>query len=340
MQQHRSLGLLLSAAAFTGIGAGVSAAGTPLLALLAEEVAAPRRARAAALVWICMIAGFVVTTVIASQLLTPFSFDRLTAVVALIGATALGTATLALWRLEPQRAEPRSAATAGGAFADAVREVWRDPSARMFAWFVFCAMLAYSAQDLILEPFAGAVFGFTPADSTRLSSVHQGGMLLGMLSAAALALRFGALRTWAAGGCAASAAAFVLLAAAPSTGSAGFLRGAVLFLGLANGAFAIGAVGSMIALAGSAPRPGLRMGVFGAAQAIAYAIGGFAGAAGSDVARSIIGSPAGGYVSVFAAEAALFAVASALAFRAGAMGSARLVLAESDSGDRLLSVVG
>jgi BCD family chlorophyll transporter-like MFS transporter len=82
------------------------------------------------------------------------------------------------------------------------------------------------------------------------------------------------------------------------------------------------------------------MGVFGAAQAIAYAIGGFAGAAGSDVARTIIGSPSGGYVTVFAVEAGLFVIAAALAFRAGAMGTARLALAETDSGDRLLSVVG
>ena len=57
---------------------------------------------------------------------------------------------------------PRDARHAGGGRrgAHAVsatrwREVWADPQARRFTIFVFVSMLAYSAQDLILEPFAG-----------------------------------------------------------------------------------------------------------------------------------------------------------------------------------------
>ena len=60
-------------------------------------------------------------------------------------------------------------------------------------------MLAYSAQDLILEPFAGLVFGFTPGESTSLAGVQHGGVLAGMLLRARRALsaaRLGSLRTW------------------------------------------------------------------------------------------------------------------------------------------------
>ena len=59
-------------------------------------------------------------------------------------------------------------------------EVWAEPKARRFAIFVFVSMLAYSAQDLILEPFAGVVFGFTPGETTRLSGVQHAGTLIGM----------------------------------------------------------------------------------------------------------------------------------------------------------------
>ena len=48
-------------------------------------------------------------------------------------------------------------------------EIWRETQARRFAIFIFVSMLAYSAQDLILEPFAGAVFGMTPGETTRLA---------------------------------------------------------------------------------------------------------------------------------------------------------------------------
>ena len=41
-------------------------------------------------------------------------------------------------------------------FLAALAQVWAEPQARRFTIFVFVSMLAYSAQDLILEPFAGS----------------------------------------------------------------------------------------------------------------------------------------------------------------------------------------
>jgi phosphatidylglycerophosphatase A len=57
------------------------------------------------------------------------------------------------------------------------------------------------------------------------------------------------------------------------------------------------------------------------AQAIAFGIGGLAGAAASDVARWIIGSPGPAYASVFALEAALFIVSAFMAARIGRSGA-------------------
>ncbi|HEX5817545.1 MAG TPA: PucC family protein, partial [Gemmatimonadales bacterium] len=113
-------------------------------------------------------------------------------------------------------------------------------------------------------------------------------------------------------------------------------------LGVGNGAFAIGAVGLMMALSvvpggGGA---GVRMGVFGAAQAVAQATGGFLGALGSDVAQVALGSTAGGYVAVFALEAVCFVGAALLAWR-GAVGvSDTAPLLAPEHGDTLLAQVG
>lgn len=330
-------GLVAATLAFAGIGVGVSAAGTPLLALLADRVAPERRARAAGIVWLMMIAGFVLTTVITSQLLTPFSLQRLTIITAGVGLTACVVAWLALRGLEAGTAVVRVLPKEETAFRTALERAWREPSVRRFAGFVFAAMLGYSAQDLILEPFAGAVFGLSPAASTQVSSMHQGGMLLGMIVAALLAARLGGLSRWAAAGCAASTVAFVLLALTPQLGQVAFLKGAVVLLGLANGAFAIGAVGSMMVEA-TGEHAGLRMGIFGAAQAVAYAIGGFLGAAGSDVARAALGSASGGYTAVFLAEAVLFGVA-ALLVATDRRSVARPELASAEQGNTLLAAL-
>jgi BCD family chlorophyll transporter-like MFS transporter len=60
------------------------------------------------------------------------------------------------------------------------------------------------------------------------------------------------------------------------------------------------------------------MGLWGAAQAIAFGVGGFLGTVGSDAARLVLGSPAAAYVTVFAAEALLFLWAAWLAAHVGA----------------------
>jgi BCD family chlorophyll transporter-like MFS transporter len=57
------------------------------------------------------------------------------------------------------------------------------------------------------------------------------------------------------------------------------------------------------------------MGLWGAAQAIGFALGGLFGAAASDLARALLGAPAPAYASVFLLEALMFMAAAALAAR-------------------------
>jgi BCD family chlorophyll transporter-like MFS transporter len=65
--------------------------------------------------------------------------------------------------------------------------------------------------------------------------------------------------------------------------------------------------------AGGGQREGVRMGLWGAAQAFAFGIGGFLGTLASDVARHVLTSAALSYSVVFASEAGLFVVAAVMA---------------------------
>jgi BCD family chlorophyll transporter-like MFS transporter len=78
--------------------------------------------------------------------------------------------------------------------------------------------------------------------------------------------------------------------------------------------------------AGGKGRQGVRMGLWGAAQAIAFGAGGLAGTIGADLARWALGSPAASYAIVFAAEGALFLVAALLAWRLDRPVAARAAL--------------
>jgi BCD family chlorophyll transporter-like MFS transporter len=319
-------GIVLAVVAFTLIGVGVGAAGTSLLALLASAVAPARRPAAAAITWIMMIVGFVVTTGVAGALLDPFSPQRLLAVVGGVCLTAFVVSLAAVAGIERKAGAPAAAAPRIP-FAEALREIAADTRARRFTVFVAVSMVAYSTQELILEPMAGLLFGYTPGQSTSLASLQHGGALLGMILVGvggnALGRSRGGpgwMRGWTVAGCVGSAAALGLLGLAAATGPGFPLRPTVFVLGFANGVFAVAAIGSMMGLAGggSPGREGVRMGVWGAAQAIAFAVGGFAGAAGVDVGRHLFGSVPDAFVAVFAVEAVVFLAAAALALRVDA----------------------
>jgi BCD family chlorophyll transporter-like MFS transporter len=119
------------------------------------------------------------------------------------------------------------------------------------------------------------------------------------------------------GGCLGSAAALGLLALAGVYGPPWPLAAGVFALGVANGCFAVAAIGAMMTLAGEghARREGVRMGLWGAAQAVAFGVGGFAGALGVDVLGYFGAPTATAYGAVFALEALLFIAAAALAAR-------------------------
>jgi BCD family chlorophyll transporter-like MFS transporter len=328
-------GFLLALAAFTMIGAGVGASGTSLLALMATRVAPERRPAAASLTWLLMIVGIVVSTGLSGALLQPFSAQRLALVSSGVAAVAFVVTLLAVWGAEgvqepvsTQDEEPVARAPKPS-LRQAMAEIWADPQAKRFTIFVFVSMLAYSAQELILEPFAGLVFGLSPGQSTQLTGLQHGGVLLGMIMVGLLGARFGDrkslwMRRWTMGGCIGSAVALGALAMACLVGPTWPLAPTVFALGFANGVFAVSAIGSMMGLAGAKAAPsagsgsagaGVRMGVWGAAQAGAFAIGGFLGAVGVDGLRHAFHQPAPAFLCVFVVEAGVFIASAILAAR-------------------------
>lgn len=338
MAEQLIAGVALALLAFVVIGVGVGAAGTALLTLLAKRVAPDRRGAAAMIVWVMMIAGFAVTATTAGHFLDPFSPQRLIAVTAVVCLSALALATLAVLGIERRDGpatigqqpstgkglDARAPDPKGSAFRQALAEVWAEATARRFTIFVFISMLAFSAHELILEPFAGKAFGLTPGESTQLAGLQNGGVLIGMLIAA-LAVsplargRLGTLRTWTVSGCVASAATLLALAFAARIGPGWPLHPSVFVLGVANGAFAVAAIGSMMHHAGhGAPgREGMRMGLWGAAQATAFGVGGFLGTVGVDTVHYLFDAPIAAYGVVFLSAGLLFLVAAWLGQQIG-----------------------
>ena len=321
MDTAPTAGIALSVLSFSLIGLGVSACGTSLLALMAKQVPDNRRAQAATLVWLMMIMGFAVTAGVVGKLIDPYTPEILIKVSAGLSLLTVAITALCLWGLEEEGGVSAPQPTKNFAnFKEAFRDVSAEPVARNFTIFVFLSMLAYSAQDLILEPFAGAVHGMSPGKTTQLSGWHHMGVLIGMLAVAGASTRWvkgrlGSVHAWMLSGCALSALATVGLAMSALTAPpmAWPLQANVVFLGIANGAFSIAAIATMMRLAGQGGpgKEGTRMGLWGAAQAVAFGLGGLVGTGASDLAHAALGDARLAYMSVFIFQALMF-LASAL----------------------------
>ena len=313
-------GTIVGVVAYAMIGAGVGAGGTSLLALLTTGVSPERRPLAAATTWVMMIFGIVFTAGVTSHVLDPYSPQRLALVSGCVALAAFLISAIAVRGVE-RKLYQRGLSTATretASFREAMDEMWNEPLARRFTAFIFLSMLGYSAQELILEPYAGLVFDYSVGKSTALAGVQHGGVLIGMiLVGLAGTLVKGDRTKWLIrstfAGCLASALAILGLSWAGLSREVAILTPVVFALGFANGMFSVSAIGLMMATAGVGrrSREGVRMGVWGATQAIAFAVGGFVGAAGLDAARQVF--PTGtAFFIVFALEALVFVAAAAV----------------------------
>ncbi len=300
--------LMVWIVAYALIGLGIGAAGTSFLALLATAAPDDRKPAAATFAWLTLIMGAILASVGTGIALEPYSPDRLLSVVPVVALICLALAWIATAGVEarigavPAPDEPN--------LRLALQATWADPAARAFTGFVFLSILAFYLSELVLEPFAGHVHGLPPEESTKLSGGKDGASLLGMLAAGALSqFRIGSLRVWAMVGCLVSAVGLIGL------GMGLDLLAFTVVLGLGNGLFVVGAIGSMMRLASERRgAAGTRMGVFGAAQAVAAGLAGLLATGILDIARLALPTHTA-YATVFGLEAILFLAAALVAGR-------------------------
>ena len=387
MAEHFAIGVTTALVGFCMIGMGVSACGTTLLVLLSKGVGDHQRATSATAVWIMMIFGFALTSIVSGKLLDPFSFDRLLAVSIGVSVLACTITAIAMYGLENRLVEKityeenkqqtktsleisngnldSNSNNSNKNFKDALALLWRDDQARLFTFFVFSSMLAYSAQDLIMEPFAALIYHFTPGQTTQLSGILHASVLVGMLLLAFIGSgwvrgRLGQISSWMSIGCVLSAVGMFGLCFAAFSGSlapALPLNPILMVLGVGNGLFSIAAISTMMRLAtlksdvsgldANGVKPGIRMGLWGAAQAVAFGLGGLVGTGGSDLSMKLIGNASFAYANVFALEAVMFLIAAWIAWRvkglsqeSGASGELSHAFAHKDRGSTGLNLSG
>lgn len=272
-------GEVLATLAFLMTGLGLHMTQTAGLALATDRATEDTRPRVVALLYVMLLVGMGLSSVILGWLLRDFSEIRLIRVVQ--GAAVVGIVLnlIALWKqesLKPMSRDDRAAPRPR--FAEAWADLMAGGQAGRLLAVAFIGTMAFNMQDVLLEPYGGEILGLTVGATTALTALWSVGALAGFALAGRLLAKGQDPMRLAAYGILAGVAAFcTVIFAAPVQSALIFRAGAVL-IGFGGGLFAVSTLIAAMTLPTQSAGNGLALGAWGAAQAtaagLAVALGG------------------------------------------------------------------
>ncbi|MEZ0394893.1 MAG: BCD family MFS transporter [Anaerolineales bacterium] len=306
LAEGSAAGILAGLLPFLAWGMGYNLASVCYLALASELSGEEGRGKTVAVMWFMMIVSIILTAIGLSRMLDPYTPAALAASFQWVGLAALALGTLALIGLEPRGSLPLPASEKPSSRRMAAA-ILGNPQAKRFFLYLLLLLAAILGQDVLLEPFAAEAFGWTVTQTTRLTSLWGGFVLLAILVAGALERRLSRRLTAQVGNLGALAG-FLLLIFGGMLRLEGLFYLGVVLLGTGTGLSTVANLALMFDL--TLPgQTGLFIGAWGFSNALSRLTGSVLGGALRDLITAITGNALTGYVVVFAVEAAMLLMA-------------------------------
>jgi len=310
------IGQVCAGLAFLLVGSGLHTVQTVGLALATDLVAEETQPRVVGLMYVMLLVGMIASAILFGWLLTDFSPGRLVQVVQGAAVATIALNIFAMWKQEPR--DPNK--TREGRHEPSFAESWDSFIAgdgairRLIA--VGIGTMAFSMQDVLLEPYGGQVLGLTVANTTRLTATLSMGGLIGFLLASRVLARGGDPFRMSSYGALAGIPAFAaIILAAPMHSALLFFAGTFL-IGFGGGLLSHGTLTATMNHAPEKQR-GLALGAWGAVQAsaagLAMAFGGIVrdlinGMQHQTILGVSVDGPASAYSLIYSIEIVLLLV--------------------------------
>ena len=302
--------------AFLLVGAGLHTTQTAGLALATDLAAEESQPKVVGLMYVMLLLGTIVSALIFGALLRDFSPARLVQVIQGAAVVTLILNTIALWKQETRTPGRSQVRRQPPSFAAAWQAFIKGDDARRRLIAIGLGTMAFSMQDVLLEPYGGQVLGMTVSETTWLTAALATGGLLGFGWASAVLSRGSDPYRMAAAGAWLGIPAFAAVILAGPSESVMMFAGGVLLIGFGGGLFGHG---TLTATMHSAPKAqiGLALGAWGAVQATAAGVAVALGGIGRDVMTAIaangtlgqtLSGPAVGYAVVYSVEIVLLII--------------------------------
>jgi MFS transporter, BCD family, chlorophyll transporter len=314
----RWIGFAGAALGFLLAGAGMHTVQTAGLALATDIAREEKRPQTVAALYIMLLLGMLVTSLVIGAVLVDFTALRLIQVIQGAAALAIVLNVIAMWQQEPRLGARNPDGTPivrirpeeGLSFSQAWARFAERPGVRRLLVSVGLGAAAFSMQDVLLEPYGGQVLGMSVGHTTLLTTVWALGTLVGFLLASRRLVLGAEPHRLAGFGALIGLAAFATVILSAPMGSPVMFAVGVALIGLGGGLFSVGTLTAAMGLV-SDGLSGLVLGAWGAVQAttsgIAIALAGglrdwLGGLAASGGLGKALHGPATGYLAIYLIE--------------------------------------
>jgi MFS transporter, BCD family, chlorophyll transporter len=320
------LGWGLATLAFLVYGIGTLISGSTYLALVRDSAPPEKRGQALSIVQIFLVVSFPIAGVFYGLMMPvydPATFWQIT----LAGMAIAGFFfTVSLFG-EERRGQTIVADSPAEQlpFPALLREMWSDRRTRRFFLFLALGAMSAFAQDAVLEPFGGQVFGMPAGETTRFNAYWGVGVLFSLIGTVVLTRRRQAHEqtTTTVIGLLLTALPLALLGGVALAEARALLIPVLFLFGLGFGIYTVGAVSLLMAMTADR-RAGAYLGLWTVAQLLFRGIGVFLGGFVRDLAYLASGSYSVAYASVFLLEAVGLAACALLIIRVDVPGFVRI----------------
>ncbi|RRR66436.1 MAG: MFS transporter [Candidatus Viridilinea halotolerans] len=296
---------------FLAYGLGVNIVETIYLATVSDVTPAHERGRVLGVLWIMLVLGTIVSSIIMGQLLLDYSHKLLIQVMQGSAVIFIALTFVAMYgqeRLKPNGeledvTEPiRVRETLG----QSLRLLAAQAPLRNLFIVLFVATLGFATQDVLLEPYGGQVLGMSVSETARLTALWGVGMLVGILVAAVLLWRERSPALMIGAGCLLGLFGFLAVTLAGSSLNTAIFYSGVSMIGAGRGAFIVGALALVMGLV-DRNHAGLFIALWGITQALAQGISTIGGGIGRDIVQYMTGNITLGYTAVYSTSLLLLA---------------------------------
>jgi MFS transporter, BCD family, chlorophyll transporter len=260
------VGQIAAAIAFIMIGFGMHTSQTAGLALATDLAPEASRPRVVALLYVMLLVGMLISSLIFGQLLRDFSAFRLIQVIQGAAMVTMILNFVAVWKQEARNPSLTAPDIVRPSFKDQWRELVAEANTTRLLVATGLGSAGYAMQDVLLEPYGAEVLGMSVGSTTQLTALWSLGTLLGFTLAAQQLGKQGEPHRLAGYGATIGAMAFsVVIVSGAFSLPAVFCVG-VFFIGFGGGLFSVGTLTAAMGLTREG-RSGLALGAWGAVQA-------------------------------------------------------------------------